>query len=83
MKAILFTLFSVLLVVGCGEIEKKSNSRYTDQKKANENKGKVHYIKPFQSEGPLGGIDRDGTPNKDDSDPLGQKIHYNSSEVDP
>ena len=72
MKAILFSLIFALLMVGCGEIEnKKAIPVLTEQKEANENKGEVPNIKPVQSEGPLGDMDGDGIPNKDDSDPLG------------
>ena len=72
MKATLFALFTALLMVGCGEIEnKKAIPVLTEQKEANENKGEVPNIEPVQSEGPLGDMDGDGIPNKDDSDPLG------------
>ena len=72
MKRISFTLLIGLLMVGCEEIEnKKAISVLTEQKEANESKGQVSIIESVQSEGPLGDMDGDGIPNKDDSDPLG------------
>ena len=72
MKAILLSLVVALLMVGCGETEdKKEIPVLTEQKEANESEGKVPYNKSDQIEGPLGDMDGDGIPNKDDSDPLG------------
>ena len=74
MKVTLFALFTALLIVGCGEVEnEKAIPVSTKQKKANKNKEEVPDSETVQKEGPLGDMDGDGIPNKDDSDPLGQK----------
>ena len=74
MKTTLFALFVALLMVGCREVEdKKVIPVLTEQKEANESKWEISNIEPVQSEGPLVDMDGDGIPNKDDSDPLGQK----------
>ena len=72
MKHFIFSLIVALLTVGCGEIEnKKVIPSFPSQKEANTSKGEQSEIKTVQSEGPLGDMDGDGIPNKDDSDPLG------------
>ena len=65
-------------MVGCGEIEnKKAIPVLTEQKEANKNKGKCLISNQFKVTlilwASLGDMDGDGIPNKDDSDPLGQK----------
>ena len=68
----IFVLFISLFIVGCGEVEnKKVISSFPKNKEANKSKGVVSEMKTVQSEGPLGDMDGDGMPNKDDSDPLG------------
>ena len=72
MKYMIFLSFLSIFIVGCGEVEnKKVIPSLPEKKEANESKGEVSKINTVQSEGPLGDMDGDGIPNKDDSDPLG------------
>ena len=72
MKYIIFVLLISPFIVGCGEIENKNvTPAFPEQKEANKSMREVPESKTVQSEGPLGDMDGDGIPNKDDSDPLG------------